>query len=250
MPTWKLLVILTLAPLLQQEGTPLKTAWGRIELKPDALHLYIEAWPADGKATFPRLNNPIGTVYLVNDPDKAPLGFQPNVADWSVSRPKGAAAGPQVVVVEVKGKPRIAGDPVVGEQAEDGSIMLSAHHAVTHGKLLRYEPQPHKNTVGYWADEADWCEWKLRVAKPGRFSVQLLQGCGKGQGGSAVKVAIAGQTLDYTVEDTGHFQNFVERPAGTIAVEKAGDYTLELRAAKKAKGAVMDVRQVKLVPLP
>jgi hypothetical protein len=88
------------------------------------------------------------------------------------------------------------------------------------------------------------------VAKPGRYTVQLLQGCGKGQGGSAIKVAVAGQTLDYTVEDTGGFQNFVERPAGTIVVEKAGDYTLELRAAKKAKGAVMDVRQVKLLPLP
>ena len=88
------------------------------------------------------------------------------------------------------------------------------------------------------------------MAKPGRYTVQLLQGCGKGQGGSALKVVVAGQTLDYTVEDTGHFQNFVERPAGTVTVEKAGDHTLELRAAKKAKGAVMDVRQVKLVPAP
>jgi len=49
------------------------------------------------------------------------------------------------------------------------------------------------------------------------------------------------------VEDTGHFQNFVERAAGTIKIEK-GESRLELRALKKAKGAVMDVRQVKLVP--
>ncbi len=250
MPTWKTLAALILAPFLQEEGAPLKTGWGRIELQPESVLLYVDAWPADGKVTLPRLNNPIGTVYLVNDPAKTPLGFQPNVADWSVSKPKAPATGPQVVCVEVKGKPRMAGDPVVGDAAEDGSITLPAHNAVTHGKLLRYEPQPHKNTVGYWADEADWAEWKLRVAKPGRYTVQLLQGCGKGQGGSAVKVVVAGQTLDYTVEDTGHFQNFVERPAGTIALDKAGDYTLELRAAKKAKGAVMDVRQVKLVPVP
>lgn len=250
MPTRTALAALILAPFLQVEVAPLKTAWGKIELKPDAVHLHIETWPADGKVAMPRLNNPIGTVYLLNDPAKGALGFQPNVEDWSVSRPKAPPDGPQVVVVEVKGKPRMAGDPVVGESAEDGSITLPAHNAVPHGRLLRYEPQPHKNTVGYWADEADWCEWRLRISKPGRFTVQLLQGCGKGQGGSAIKVEVAGQSLDYTVEDTGHFQNFVEKLVGTIAVDKAGDYTLEIRAAKKAKSAVMDVRQVKLVPLP
>jgi hypothetical protein len=43
--------------LALQEG---KTPWGRVELKDDAVHLYIEAWPADGKVAMPRLNNPIG----------------------------------------------------------------------------------------------------------------------------------------------------------------------------------------------
>jgi hypothetical protein len=237
---WLLLAV----ALNPQEG---KTPWGRVEYKADAVHLYVDAWPADGKVAMPRLNNPIGTVYLVNDPAKAPLGFQPNLSDWTITKPKTAGAGPDVVVVEVKGKPRPAGDPVVTEPAEDGSITLAAHHAVCHGRLLRYEPQPHKNTVGYWADESDWCEWKFKAAKAGSFKVLLLQGCGKGQGGSAVRISAAGQTLDYTVEDTGHFQNFAERSAGTIKIENAGPFTLEIRAAKKAKGAVMDVRQVRLV---
>lgn len=244
-----LALVLTAALCLQGEP-PLKTSWGRIEWKADAVLLYIESWPADGKVAMPRLNNPIGTVYLVNDPAKAPLGFQPNIGDWSISKPKSSSGGPDVVQVEVKGKPRPAGDPVVAEAGDDSAILLPAHFAVTHGKLLRYEPQPHKNTVGYWADETDWCEWRFRAAKPGKYAVQLLQGCGKGQGGSAVKITVAGQSLDHTVEDTGHFQNFVEKPVGIITIEKPGDFSLEIRAVKKAKGAVMDVRQVKLVPAP
>lgn len=243
-PMLKPLGILLLAATVQ-DG---KTSWGRIEIKDDAVLLHVDTWPADGKVAMPRLNNPIGTVYLVNDPAKTPLGFQPNLNDWTVSKPKSSAGGPDVIMVEVKGKPRVAGDPVVVEPAEDGAFTLAAHLAVCHGKLLRYEPQSHKNTVGYWADENDWCEWRFKAAKPGSFKVILLQGCGKGQGGSAVKIAVAGQTLDYTVEDTGHFQNFVERTAGTIRIEKPGDYALELRATKKAKGAVMDVRQARLVP--
>lgn len=237
-----------LLALVAVQDDPLKTPWGRLELKENAVYLFIDAWPADGKVAMPRLNNPIGAVYLVNDPARKGLGFQPNLNDWSVSRPKNANDGPETVVVEVLGKPRIAGAPVVVAPADDDSITLAAHDAVTHGRLLRYEPQPHKNTVGYWADETDWCEWKFRGGKRGSYKVILLQGCGKGQGGSAVKVVVAGQTLDYIVEDTGHFQNFVERPAGTIVLDKPGDFTLELRAAKKAKGAVMDVRQVRLVP--
>ena len=237
-----------LAALLLAAAQDGKTPWGRIELKDDAVHLHVDTWPAYGKLAMPRLNNPIGTVYLLNDPAKTPLGFQPNLADWSISRPKTPSTEPQVVVVEVKGKPRVAGEPVVAEPADDGSILLPAHVAVAHGKLLRYEPQPHKNTLGYWADENDWCEWRFKAAKPGAFKVLLLQGCGKGHGGSAVRIAAAGQTLDYVVEDTGHFQNFVERPVGMIQIEKAGDVALEIRAVKKAKGAVMDVRQVRLVP--
>ena len=239
----KLLTLLLL--VVPQDG---KTPWGRIELKDEAVLLHVDAWPADGKVAMPRLNNPIGTVYLLNDPAKAALGFQPNVADWSVSKPKTSSGGPDVVVVEVKGKPRVAGDPVVSEPAQDGSILLAAHDGIPHGKLLRYEPQPHKNTLGYWADENDWCEWRFKAAQPVSFKVLLLQGCGKGQGGSVVRITAAGRTLDYSVEDTGHFQNFVEREAGTIKIEKAGDYALEIRAVKKAKSAVMDVRQVRLLP--
>ncbi|HLY74708.1 MAG TPA: hypothetical protein VKU80_11375 [Planctomycetota bacterium] len=245
-----ILAILSLTLTLQDDPGPLRTAWGRIEWKGDSALLHIETWPPEGKIAMPRLNNPIGSVYLVNDPAKAPLGFQPNPDDWTVSRPKSSTGGPDIVVVEVKGKPRPAGDPVVSQASEDGRILLPAHQAITHGKMLRYEPQPHKNTVGYWVDETDWVEWRYRVSKPGLYSVLILQGCGKGQGGSAVKIVAAGQSLDFTVEDTGHFQNFVEKPAGTITIEKTGDYALEIRAAKKAKAAVMDVRQVLLVPSP
>jgi hypothetical protein len=250
MPTSTILAVLGLVLLLQEEPAPLKTPWGKIEWKSDSALLYVDAWPAEGKVAMPRLNNPIGTVYLMNDPAKASLVFQPNLDEWTISRPKSSAGGPDLVVVEVKGKPRPAGAPVICEASEDGKLLLPAHDAVAHGKLLRYEPQPHKNTVGYWADESDWVEWRYRVPKPGSFSIQILQGCGKGQGGSTVRIQSAGQTLDYTVEDTGHFQNFLEKPVGTIAIEKAGDYSLEIRAVKKAKGAVMDVRQVRLVPVP
>lgn len=239
-------MLVLLVALLQEPLPPQNTPWGRIEWKPSAALLHVEAWPADGKVAMPRLNNPIGAVYVQGDPAQKPVAFQPNVADWSVARPR--TDGPHVIVVETVGRPRPAGDtaPLV-EAGKDGTVTLAAHDAQPHGRLLRYEPQPHKNTVGYWADEKDWVGWRFK-AKAGRYRVLLLQGCGKGQGGSSIQVSVGGQKLDFTVEDTGHFQNFVERPAGSIALEKDGESALEIRALKKAKAAVMDVRQVRLVP--
>lgn len=231
-------------------GVLILLAQARVELREDAVWVHVEAWPADGKVSMPRLNNPIGAVYLQGDAKKTPLGFQPNLKDWSIVRPKDAAA-PAVVVVEVKGgAPRAAGEePPLVEAGADGAIVLAAHLGAARGKMLRYEPQPQKNTMGYWVDAGDSLEWRFKVPKAGTYAVKLLQGCGKGQGGSTIQVKAGGSALDYTVEDTGHFQAFVERDAGKVAFTEAGLQILEIRCVKKAKAAVMDVREVRLVPI-
>ena len=140
-------------------------------------------------------------------------------------------------------------DYVPNLAAKDGSITLAARTAEVHGVMLRYEPLPHKNTIGFWTNPEDYATWEFTAAKPGRYEVEILQGCGKGQGGSEAKIVIGGQTLTFTVEDTGHFQNFVPRAIGTVMIEQPGRLTLELRAVKKAKAAVMDCRQIALRPV-
>jgi hypothetical protein len=76
----------------------------------------------------------------------------------------------------------------------------------------------------------------------------VLQGCGKGQGGSEVELSVGEQTLTFQVEDTGHFQNFKAREIGALKLDKAGRYTLTVKPRKKAAGAVMDLRSVTLKP--
>jgi arylsulfatase A len=131
-------------------------------------------------------------------------------------------------------------------QAKDGSITLAAKYADVHGTQLRYEPLPHKNTLGFWVDAKDYATWEFTVTTPGRFEIEVLQGCGKGQGGSTVDVIVGEQTATMTVEDTGHFQNFVPRTIGTVDITKPGRHTLTIKPKTKAKAAVMDVREVVL----
>src|SRR5213075_186626 len=72
-------------------------------------------------------------------------------------------------------------------QSDDGTILLHSRDVIIHGSTVRYEPQPDKNTVGYWTKKDDWVSWNFSVEKPGKFDVIALQGCGKGSGGAEVE---------------------------------------------------------------
>jgi arylsulfatase A-like enzyme len=138
---------------------------------------------------------------------------------------------------------------VPNPQGANGTIVMHARSAQVHGVMLRYEPLPHKETLGYWVNADDWASFEFTVTNPGKFTVEVLQGCGKGQGGSEVAVRVLQQELKFTVEDTGHFQNFKPRDIGMLTLEKPGSYLLTVKPLKKAAAAVMDIRQVTLKPV-
>ena len=54
------------------------------------------------------------------------------------------------------------------------------------------------------------------------------------------------QTIEFVVEDTGHFQNFKPRKIGHFNFETPGMYNIDIRPIKKAKVAIMDVRLMEL----
>ena len=136
-----------------------------------------------------------------------------------------------------------------GPQDKQGVITLHARHASVHGIMLRYEPLPHKDTLGYWVRADDWASFEFTVTTPGKFEIEALQGCGKGSGGSEVNFGVGEQVVKMVVEDTGHFQNFKPRVIGQITIEKAGRYTLTVKPQKKPGVAVMDLRAVTLKPV-
>ena len=137
---------------------------------------------------------------------------------------------------------------IVVRPAEDGTIRLHAKQAVTHGPLLRYEPEPHKNTLGYWMRQQDWASWDFVVEEPGIYQVEILQGCGPGSGGSEVEFRVGSQAHAITVVETSHFQDFLARDIGTFEFSEPGQYMLSVRPLRKPGLAVMDLRQVTLTP--
>lgn len=221
-----------------------KTDWGSINWFKDRLELKLET---KSRVSIPRLNNPVGKLSVKGRPDSE-FKVTPQTATWDFYNKK--LTPPATVIVPTIGRPYLPTLPRVVSSDADGTVTLAAHDAVIPSpKLLRYEPQPHKNTVGYWANIDDTCHWTFYAERPGKFDLHISQGCGKGHGGSEVDILVGDQTVKFVVEDTGHFQNFKDRKLGQIELPEAGVYTLKIKPTKKAKVAVMDVRQVRLVPL-
>jgi lysophospholipase L1-like esterase/pimeloyl-ACP methyl ester carboxylesterase len=145
-------------------------------------------------------------------------------------------------------RPAPEGEPIVQRGPQ---ILLPASGAITHSVTMRYEPATNKNCLGYWVNPADSAEWQFTVSEPGTYSIELWQGCGKGQGGSDVDLEVSSggqvvQKTSFVVEETGHFQIVVPRNLGTVQFAKPGDYSLWLRPRHKKAGAIMDVRQIVL----
>ncbi len=140
-------------------------------------------------------------------------------------------------------------DYVPNPPAKDGTITLHARTATVHGVMLRFEPLPHKNTLGFWVRQDDWAEFEFTTTGAGTFTVEVLQGCGKGSGGSEVELAVGTQKLTFTVKDTGGFQAFEAREVGTLKVDSIGRHTLTVKAKTKPGAAVMDLRQIVLKPV-
>jgi|APGre2960657468_1045069.scaffolds.fasta_scaffold00532_13 hypothetical protein len=187
------------------------------------------AGTADGAAATVKL----GRVYLEKD-GRLPLTIETEPAD----------AAKALTIKSLVFTPAPEGKPVV--QSEDLSITLQARDSIVHGRTLRYEYRPDKNTLGYWGNEKDWVSWDFELKKPGKFIVFVMHGSG---GGSEIEIAVDEQKLNWITKNTGGFHTFTFLEVGTLTLTKPGPLSLTLKPTKKVGGAIMDLRQVILIPV-
>ncbi len=239
------------------DGKSLVPVFAGKELQRDALYWHYPHYPNQGGKPASSIRS--GNYSLIEFMEDGRLELFDVVKDVSQSRnlietqPALAKEMHAKLVAWRKevGAQTMARNPnyVPNPQADDGSVLIHSKTATIHGVQLRYEPLPHKTTLGFWTRAEDWASFEFTLRKPGTFEVEILQGCGKGQGGSKVELAVGTQKLPFTVEDTGGFQNFKARTLGKLTFAEAGRYTLTLKVQSKSAAAVMDVRSITLKPV-
>jgi len=143
--------------------------------------------------------------------------------------------------------PACEGTPPV--QGDDGIVTLHGRDATIHGTTLRWEPAEKKRTIGYWIKSGDAVAWTFELSQPGEYDVEVLQGCGKGQGGSQMLIQGPTQPIRWQVEETGHFQKFEPRIVGRFNFSESGENKITVQPTKIAAQAACDIRQIRLIPV-
>lgn len=211
----------------------------------NSLYTEIKVAADDASLKIPRLANVVQSIRWQSTPETM-ISLQPEPDHWIIRHGKPPAADGDVLIINLDAPPLIFDGSTVTRATKAGLIFLPAKLATTSGDNLRYEPQPHKNTVGYWSNVKATAEWKLSTSQKGSYEIDILQGCGTGHGGSTVEMQIGNESRSFVVEETGHFQNFVWRTVGTVELPVDETVTLKLVPKSKPGGAVMDVRAVRL----
>lgn len=268
------------APVAPRPEGPHKGARLQLFVSPDAADSLYDPW-----AGFP-----VGTLILkeklpkesgagpelITGMLKREAGFWPELGDWEFFTTDGKVSSLTsrgkletcaechrdykdrsfVTKLVTIPEPGAAAPP---QQTSSGKVVLHAVRAAVKGSRLQYEPPQNKNTLGFWTDPADTASWQFELHSPGLFSIALTQGCGKGSGGADVELAfealdppsdIRPEPLRFTVEDTGHFQNFRERQLGSRDLSMAKRWKLTVKPLSKPGVAVMDLQRIVLEPVP
>ena len=220
---------------------PLK--WGRVTSKPGKLYLHV----FDTKATdllLPGFTADVKRFHSL-DPKGGQLRAVPSPEGLVIQLPARTNALVPVVVLEYSGAPTIVASSFKPDA--NGSFLLKSVDADTTGKMARYEKD--KDCIGYWTDASDVVSWPVEFPKAGKYAVEMEIACEPGQEGSAFEVLCGDAKVSYTVPVTKSWNDFLTVKVGEFGVPSARRATISVKPLKIAKGALMNLRSVRLRPI-
>ncbi|MGI8980841.1 MAG: sulfatase [Pirellulaceae bacterium] len=133
-------------------------------------------------------------------------------------------------------------------QQMDGIVSMHARTADIHGSLLRFESPPHRDSLSCWTRVEDWPSFEFELSKTGKFDVELLYCCHQEDSGSKVEITVDSHKLSQIVQETG--EKFEPRVIGSVELGRTGRHRLSIKPQAKPGKLVMDLRRVRLLPLP
>jgi putative heme-binding domain-containing protein len=130
----------------------------------------------------------------------------------------------------------------------DGTIRLYPTNCEIYGVNIVMEKQ--YGNLGFWTSEEDHAVWTVELPKAGSYAVRLTWACADDSAGNGYIVQIAEpggvpKTLTGTVQGTGTWDDYKTAKLGEINLP-AGKHTVTFRSAGKIKGALIDLKELRL----
>ena len=128
------------------------------------------------------------------------------------------------------------------------TIVLRPMEATVRGREIRVELENGSAHVAGWRDAEASVSWDVGPRRQGRYTVELSLACGDNAGG-VFEVSAGNQQIGARTRPTGGPRAFETVAVGAISLPPEGG-TLTLRGRERTGEELMNVREVRLIPLP
>jgi alpha-L-fucosidase len=130
---------------------------------------------------------------------------------------------------------------------QNGALTLSADAAELHGDQINQEEKGGQPNIGFWDRPADFVSWKVRFTKAGAYIASA--NCAA-LAESMLVLEAAGQTVAAKVPVTGDWGKFGTAELGRLEIKEPTEITIALRPKDAATWKPVNLRWVKLAPVP
>lgn len=212
--------------------------WGRCTKKihPGGAFLYLHVfdWPENGKLILQGLQSDPSSIKLIQGGKELSWnelkGDEPGI---SINIPREAPdAISTVIKLEIEGELEV--ESMLPAQDKQGNLVLEPEYADLHNRLgtnLRLEQMKGKTNIGFWTDTRTWISYTFEIRQPGIFDFQADIAA---ENKSEITLKLGDQPeTNVGLNPTGSFNEFRVVNLGTLTIEEAGTYTLEIRPVNK-----------------
>jgi alpha-L-fucosidase len=220
---------------------------GRCTVKGNRLFVHVFKWPAEG-VRITGLKTAVQSAKFLDGGAAADVQSSTDADGATILTIKPPAhpdALATVVELDLAGPPEVEPISFAIQPAADGSLHLLA----TDAKIIGGTAQLEDDHIGYWTNAKDSITWQAVVPKDGDYAVEVTYACENGAAGSEFVIATSNDATAATtgtVQATGGWGNFVTKPLAHLHL-KAGAQTVTVKVSSMPNGAVMNLREVKLV---
>lgn len=223
---------------------------GRCTVNGNRLYLHVFKWPDSG-LVVEGLKTPIRRAVAFLGQEILPVyRSAEDPARWHIARPRLLDPAATVVELTLAGKPVVDDQSAVHRPDAEGTLHLRAADAEIHGTTAQYEQGPERDNIGFWTNAADYVSWPVQVPAAGTYNVEITYASPAENAGSrfAVQVGVRpgqGEKVEGEVAATGSWGTFSAVGLGTLTLP-AGRSTIEVRALSMPRGAVMNLKSLRL----
>jgi putative heme-binding domain-containing protein len=136
--------------------------------------------------------------------------------------------------------------PAVVKPDTEGALHLLSTNCEIFGSTIVLEKL--YGNLGYWSSEDDQAVWQVEVPKAETYTVWLHWACANDSAGNTLLLSSGASQLTNKVGGTGKWDIYRWAKVGEIALA-AGKQEVSLQAAGKIKGALIDLKAIRLTPV-